>query len=114
MLSHIRYTRIDPDRPASLSRKVAKSLLRDRMGFHGVILTDDLDMGAIKKHFAIREAIQHILDAEIDVALICHQGPDISTAFEEILRMIRSSPDIRQQSITSCRRMADLRNTFDL
>jgi len=114
MLSHIRYTLIDPDRPASLSRMIAKDLLRDQMGYKGVILTDDLDMGAIKKYFTIQESIQNIIDAEIDIALICHQGPDISTAFEEICELIRSSSSIRAQCIESCRRMAKLKTAYNL
>jgi beta-N-acetylhexosaminidase len=114
MLSHIRYTPIDPVKPASLSRVIAKDLLRDRMNYNGIILTDDLDMGAIKKYFAIRESIQYIMEAEIDIALICHQGPDISDAFEEMCRLISSSSSIRTQSILSFRRIAKLKNTFNL
>ncbi len=114
MLSHIRYNRIDPARPASLSRIIAKDLLRDQMGYNGIILTDDLDMGAIKKYFTIQESIRYIIDAEIDIALICHQGPDISTAFEEICKLICTSSSIRAQSIESCRRMAKLKNKFNL
>jgi len=114
MLSHIRYTLIDPARPASLSRMIAKGLLRDQMGYNGIVLTDDLDMGAIKKYFTIQESIRNIIDAEIDIALICHQGPDISSAFEEIRELIRSSSSIRAQCIESCRRMAKLKNAFNL
>jgi beta-N-acetylhexosaminidase len=114
MLSHIRYTLIDPDRPASLSRMIAKDLLRDQMGYNGIILTDDLDMGAIKKYFTIQESIRNIINAEIDIALICHQGPDISTAFEEIRELIHSSSSIKTQCIESCRRMAKLKNAFNL
>jgi len=114
MLSHIRYTLIDPNRPASLSRMIAKDLLRDQMGYNGIILTDDLDMGAIKKYFTIQESIRNIIDAEIDIALICHQGPDISTAFEKIHELIHSSFSIRAQCIDSCHRMAELKNTFNL
>lgn len=72
MLSHIRYDRIDPEWPASLSTRIARDLLRKEMGFGGLVLTDDLDMGAIKKHFNIDTAAERILAAEVDVALICH------------------------------------------
>jgi beta-N-acetylhexosaminidase len=114
MLSHVRHTPIDPVRPASLSRKIAKDLLRDRMKYNGIILTDDLDMGAIRKYFTITESIQYIVDAEIDVSLICHQGPDISTAFEEIARMIRSSSGVKAQSIRSWDRLTLLKKAFKL
>ena len=47
------------------------------MGFDGLVLTDDLDMGAIAKNFDIRASILQVLAADIDLALICHQGPDL-------------------------------------
>ncbi len=72
MLSHIRYDRIDSEWPASLSCRIALGLLREEMGFGGLVLTDDLDMGAIKKHFDIDAAVERVLAAEVDVALICH------------------------------------------
>ncbi len=72
MLSHIRYDRIDSEWPASLSSRIALDLLRKEMGFGGLVLTDDLDMGAIKKHFEIDAAVERVLAAEVDVAIICH------------------------------------------
>ena len=58
---HIRYTGIDPDWPASLSRTIADDLLRKQMGYDGVVMTDDLDMGAIEKHYDLKIAIRQIL-----------------------------------------------------
>ena len=72
MLSHIYYERIDSKWPASLSPKIAGDLLRKDLGYTGVVMTDDLDMGAIKKHFAIDTVIRQVLAADVDVALICH------------------------------------------
>jgi beta-N-acetylhexosaminidase len=47
------------------------------MGYQGVTMTDDLDMGAIVHHFDIRTVIRQVVAAEIDFALICHKGPRI-------------------------------------
>lgn len=80
MLSHIRYTSIDPAWPASLSTTLASSILREKLGFSGLVMTDDLDMGAIKNHYGVKIAIQKIMDAGIDIALICHTGEDIKAA----------------------------------
>ena len=77
MLSHIRYTRIDPIWPASLSPAVTAGLLRRQLSYEGVVMTDDLDMGAIKPMFEIETAIGQILKSDVDIALICHKGPDI-------------------------------------
>ena len=109
MLSHILYDKLDPDWPASLSVRIAKNLLRDRMGFDGVVITDDLDMGAIKKHYDIQTVVRQILSAEIDITLICHKGPDIESAFEEILNALRDSEKVRTQTGESLRRILALK-----
>ena len=53
MLSHIFYPQLDDQWPASLSTYIARDLLRRRMGYDGLVMTDDLDMGAITKHYEI-------------------------------------------------------------
>ena len=85
MLSHILYPRLDPEWPASLSPKIARDLLRRQMGYTGVIMTDDLDMGAVAKHYDTPTAVEQAMKAEIDLVLICHKGPAIEAAFEKIL-----------------------------
>ncbi len=81
MLSHIAYTKIDKKWPASLSRIIAKELLREKSGFKGITITDDLDMGAINKYFDIKTIGKRILKAHIDIALICHKGPNAEYIF---------------------------------
>lgn len=85
MLSHILYRGIDPVWPASLSVRIARDLLRERMGFEGLVLTDDLDMGAVNKHFGIEEMVERIVAAGIDIVLICHKGPNIGRAYDRLL-----------------------------
>ena len=93
MLSHILYDRIDPQWPASLSPVIARDLLRKQMGYQGVTLTDDLDMGAIVRHFDIRTVIRQIVAAEVDIALICHKGPRIQEGWEEMRAQTRQHPE---------------------
>ncbi len=94
MLSHILYQDLDPHWPASLSSRIAADLLRRDMGYDGLVMTDDLDMGAIARHYDIRTCIRRILTAGIDLALICHKSPKIETAHEEIARCLRDDPDL--------------------
>jgi beta-N-acetylhexosaminidase len=112
MLSHIVYNKIDPRWPASLSPSIARNLLRDRLGFAGVSMTDDLDMGAIKKHYDIRTAIHQILAADIDMALICHKGPNIELAYKEILQSIKNSKELRTSGIESVERIMNLKQKY--
>jgi beta-N-acetylhexosaminidase len=112
MLAHIFYQKLDPLWPASLSDKIAKVLLREQMGFGGLVLTDDLDMGAIAKHYDIQTAIRRILAAEIDLALICHQGPNIEIAYKELLQGIMDSADMKAKGIESVERIMKLKKKY--
>jgi len=75
MLSHIVYKALDPDLPASLSARIAHDLLRSRMGYECLVLTDDLDMGAIGNHYDIDTSVACILKAGVDLILVCHKKP---------------------------------------
>ncbi|MCP4369212.1 MAG: beta-N-acetylhexosaminidase [Deltaproteobacteria bacterium] len=112
MLSHILYKKIDPLWPASMSSIIAKELLRDRMGYDGIVMTDDLDMGAIVNHYDIIAAVRKILLSEIDIALICHKGPDIEKGFNEILKNITDSKEMKAKGETSLRRILKLKQRF--
>jgi beta-N-acetylhexosaminidase len=85
MLSHIRYRAIDPRWPASLSTLIAHDLLRTKMGYDGLVLTDDIDMGAIAKHYSGPDIVRQCLDASVDILLICHESPKIDAFFNHIL-----------------------------
>ena len=112
MLSHILYRRLDPKWPASLSPEIAKKLLRDQMGFEGLVITDDLDMGAVKKHYSINIMIKQILKSDIDITLICHKGPDIETAFMEILKNFKQEPKLRKKGIMSLKRIMNFKHQY--
>jgi len=112
MLSHVIYKKIDPRWPASLSQRIALNLLRERMRFSGISLTDDLDMGAINKHYDIATAIRQILQADIDMTLICHQGPSIESAYKEILKHLRGSPATKAMGIKSVKRIMALKEKY--
>jgi beta-N-acetylhexosaminidase len=114
MLSHVFYPKIDPQWPASLSREIAHDLLRKQMGFEGLVMTDDLDMGAVAKHFDIQTAIHQILAADIDLALICHQGPNIEIAFEEILKTLTDSEKMKARGIESAARIMGMKRKYEV
>ena len=112
MLSHVIYKNIDPRWPASLSQRIAMNLLRKRMRFSGISMTDDLDMGAIDSHFDIKTAIRQILKADIDMTLICHQGPNIEIAYKEILKHLRGSQEMKAMGIESVKRIMALKKKY--
>ncbi len=112
LLSHVIYKNIDPRWPASLSKCIAQNLLREQMRFSGISLTDDLDMGAIGKHYDIKTAIRQILQAGIDMTLICHKGPNIEIAYQEILAHHRRSREIKATGIASVKRITALKKKY--
>lgn len=78
MICHGWYPCFDPvRRPASLSRQIVTDLLRDQFHFDGLIMTDDLDMGAILNEHGLEETIRLALEAGNDLAMICHRVPSI-------------------------------------
>ena len=112
MLSHIRYTAIDPVWPASLSPAVTADLLRRKLGYDGLVMTDDLDMGAIKPGYDIATAIGQILRSEVDIALICHKGPDIQTAWEKMQVEMEADEGLRAMGQHSLERILQLKKTY--
>ncbi len=112
MLSHIYYPAIDAEWPASLSRIIAADLLRSRLGYQGLTLTDDLDMGAIAKNWDIATCIDRIIAAEIDIVLVCHKGPAREAAFDRFTRMMASSRKNRDKGAASVRRILNAKKQF--
>jgi len=112
MLSHILYGKLDMEWPASLSVHIAKNLLRGFMKYNGLVMTDDLDMGAIKKNFRLDTVIKQILKAEIDIILICHKGPNISEAFESMLGYIEKSSGMKTLAKASVKRIINAKKNY--
>ncbi len=84
MTAHILLPRIDAERPASLSPHMLTEVLRQRMGFQGVILADDLGMGAIARRHAAGEAAIATFQAGSDVAMLCHDWSAVRPAMEAV------------------------------
>ncbi|GHU60603.1 hypothetical protein FACS189445_0370 [Spirochaetia bacterium] len=76
MTSHIRYPRIDPQHPATLSKTILKDLLRDGMGFSGIILSDSMNMRAIRTFYDPAESTLLALKAGVDVVMLSEEHYD--------------------------------------
>jgi beta-N-acetylhexosaminidase len=86
MTAHILLPQIDPKNPASLSRTILDGVLRRRLRFDGVILADDLGMGAIAKRYGPGEAAVQTLRAGTDVAMLCHEWSAVAPAIAAVRR----------------------------
>lgn len=72
MVTHIKYPAYDSENPASVSSKIVTDLLRNQLGFEGVVITDDLEMGAVSKYVEYRDVGVKALQAGVDILLVCH------------------------------------------
>lgn len=79
MTAHVVYPALDLERPATLSRRIVQGILREELGFTGVIATDDMDMRAVRDHYPAGEAAVHAVMAGCDLVLVCQ---DLATARE--------------------------------
>ncbi len=91
MLAHIEFPNIDADFPASLSPRIVRRFLRDQLGFERhLVLTDDLDMGAITRRYGRGADVKLALEAGNDLALICHHTDTAEDAARVIAQLPRA------------------------
>lgn len=94
MTAHVFFPAFEssPNLPATMSEAVLTGLLRRELGFQGLLITDDLEMGAITEAYGVPEAARRSFLAGADLLLICHDLDRQKEAAETILREIESSP----------------------
>lgn len=85
MMAHILLPSLDKDYPATLSKKIVHDLLRDEMGYEGVIVSDDMTMGAIVNNFTLEDACIDFLKAGGDILLVCHGEDNPRIVFDKII-----------------------------
>ena len=89
MICHGWYPCLEKQKtPASLSRRVITDLLRDEYGFDGLVMTDDLDMGAILNGYGLHDTIRLAIEAGNDLVMICHRIPEI----ENVRKILETLP----------------------
>ncbi|MBW1805367.1 MAG: beta-N-acetylhexosaminidase [Deltaproteobacteria bacterium] len=77
MTSHALYPALDSEQPATLSFAILTTLLREKMGFDGLIMTDDLEMGAIAEGWGVAEGALASFEAGADILLICEDQKNV-------------------------------------
>ena len=110
MLSHILYPKLDSTWQASLSPKIARHLLREKLSFNGLILTDDLDMKSVKHD--IKTSARQILKSSLDIVLICHKGPKIEEMFNEFKRLLNKNSTYLESAKSSLQRILKLKDSL--
>ncbi len=90
MVAHIFNKNYDPVYPASLSKKWISGVLREQIGYRGVVVSDDLQMGAINKHYSLKKRIELSINAGVDIMLFANQlSPKYNLKIEQLVAIVR-------------------------
>lgn len=112
MTSHTIYQYLDPENPATLSKIILTNLLRNELGYDGVIITDDLEMGAIEKEGDLGLAALQAFKAGADLLLICQSHEKVIDALVKTGSAIEKSSDLQERMHHSIRRVTAMRKAF--
>lgn len=96
MSCHAHFSAIDPDQPGlpgSFSKNLLTRLLRNQLGYEGVIMTDDLDMGAIVNSYGRGPDVQLSIEAGNDMAMICHYTDNAELALDALKNVAQHTID---------------------
>jgi beta-N-acetylhexosaminidase len=85
MTAHILIPALDEERPATLSRRVISGMLRDELGYRGVVFSDDLEMKAIAREYQVPSAAVMAIEAGCDGVLVCSGDHETQAAALEAL-----------------------------
>lgn len=108
MTAHVLYPSLDPHLPATLSPAIIKGLLRESMSYEGIVITDDLDMGAVADRYSTEDCSLKAFSAGVDLLLVCKHPERALSARDRILRAIQDgeiSPQRVEESLERIRRL---------
>ena len=108
MVGHARYPALDPDRIASQSAVIVEELLRGRLGFRGVVVTDSMEARASIATGGITTVSERAVRAGADLVLLTGQG-SYAPVYDHLLALARSSPAFRPRVRESAARVLALR-----
>lgn len=107
MVSHISVSKVtESTAPACMSKIVIKNMLRDELGFHGVIITDAMDMGAITEKYDADEAAVNAIKAGVDIVLMT---TDLEEAYEAVYKAVENGTITEEQINKSVQRIMEVK-----
>jgi len=109
MTAHVLYPALDGERPATLSRRILTDLLRDELGFRGVVVSDDLGMKAVADRYPIDELAVAAVMAGADHLLVREPAARQIAAHEALVRAAEARSDVRARVTESAARVAALK-----
>lgn len=112
MTAHVIFDALEPGVPATMSARVLTGLLRQELGFEGVIVSDDLEMKAIADHFSVARAVVEGVIAGVDLFLVCHHASVQRAAIDALVEAVKQGRVSEQRLEQSRARLAALAKRF--
>ena len=89
MTAHVFNAKLDPDYPATLSKATLTSILRKELNYAGVVISDDLQMGAIASRYGFESAVQAALEAGIDIMALANNSVYEEDVVERAVTLVK-------------------------
>jgi beta-N-acetylhexosaminidase len=114
MTSHVIYPAWDEEWPATLSANIVHGILRQRLGYEGVVFSDDMEMKAVHGRYPTEIQVRRATLATVDILLCCKEPTLQYEAFEALVRMQEEDSGLERSCETSVKRVHALRERFFL
>lgn len=114
MVAHILLTKIDPANPASMSKAIITDILRNQLKFNGVVITDDMTMGAIIKNYEISSAAVKSVNAGSDIILISRGYDDEVKVIDALKKAVENNTIPESRIDESVYRILKLKDKYNL
>ena len=110
MSAHVFNSQLDKEYPATLSYKVSTKLLREKLGYRGVIVSDDMQMKAISEHYSLKQSVTLAINAGVDMLIFGNQlaTQDIDELVNLILEQIKNGSISYERILESNKRVESL------
>jgi len=113
MTSHVLYSDIDPDYPATLSVRILRDILREQLGFQGVIISDGISMGALSKNFDLTETLKRSFAAGVDLILV-HNKYNLQELKQIVVDLLQSGEISEEEIDEGVKRVLNLKIKYGL
>jgi beta-N-acetylhexosaminidase len=114
MVAHILLPKLDKTNPASMSKAIISDLLRKQLSFKGVIITDDMTMGAITEHFDIGKAAVESVKAGSDIILVGHDYNNVVKITSSLITAVENGEISEQRLNDSIERIIQLKRKYSI
>ncbi len=112
MTAHILYPALDSALPATLSASIISGILRGTMNYRGIVITDDLDMGAVAHHYTVEECALNALSAGVDILLVCNSPEKALSARSYLVQAVKDGAISRERLEESLLRIHSLKSRY--